>query len=119
VEWRERASGLASLAHALSEAKAPQRRLGAGDLNKMYIDWIWTSRSDKKEHKTLPQTSVLIYVEALDKAGLLTRYKDEKRVHELPRLMEGNPAPWSLLRESKTVPSHFSRMPMARVPCGR
>ncbi len=30
VEWRQRAFGLASLAHALSEAKAPQRRLGAG-----------------------------------------------------------------------------------------
>ena len=31
------------------------------------------------------------YVEQLDKAGLLTRYKDEKRVDELPRIMEDNP----------------------------
>ena len=39
----------------------------------------------------MPQTSVMQYVEALDKAGLLTRFKDEKRVDELPRLMEDNP----------------------------
>jgi hypothetical protein len=37
----------------------------------------------------MPQTSLMDYVDALDKAGLLTRFKDEKRVDELPRLMEG------------------------------
>ena len=39
----------------------------------------------------MPQTSLAEYVEALDKAGLLTRISDEKRVDELPRLMEDNP----------------------------
>jgi hypothetical protein len=39
----------------------------------------------------MPQTSLADYVEALDKAGLLTRYTDEKRVDQLPMLMEQNP----------------------------
>jgi 2,5-furandicarboxylate decarboxylase 1 len=39
----------------------------------------------------MPQTSLVDYVEALDKAGLLTRISDEKRVDELPALMESNP----------------------------
>jgi hypothetical protein len=52
--------------------------------------FTWSPRR-KKEHKTMPQTSVLKYVESLDKAGLLTRFKDEKRVDELPKLMEDNP----------------------------
>ena len=39
----------------------------------------------------MPQTSLTEYVEALDKAGLLTRYSDEKRVDELPELIEQNP----------------------------
>lgn len=37
------------------------------------------------------QTTLTEYVGALDKAGLLTRYIDEKRVDELPALMEANP----------------------------
>ena len=45
----------------------------------------------QKEHYEMPQTTLAEYVEALDKAGLLTRYKDEKRVDELPKLMEDNP----------------------------
>jgi len=36
----------------------------------------------------MPQTSSLTHVEALDKAGLLTQFKDDKRVDELPGLME-------------------------------
>ncbi len=39
----------------------------------------------------MPQTSLTEYVEALDKAGLLSRYSDEKRVDELPGLIEQNP----------------------------
>jgi 2,5-furandicarboxylate decarboxylase 1 len=39
----------------------------------------------------MPQGSLAEYVESLDKAGLLTRYNDEKRVDELPVLMEANP----------------------------
>ena len=39
----------------------------------------------------MPQASLTEYVEALDKAKLLTRYSDEKRVDELPMLMEQNP----------------------------
>lgn len=39
----------------------------------------------------MPQTSLAEYVGALDKAGLLTRHADEKRVDELPALMEANP----------------------------
>jgi 4-hydroxy-3-polyprenylbenzoate decarboxylase len=31
------------------------------------------------------------WVQAVDDAGLLRRYTDEKRVDELPQLMEGNP----------------------------
>jgi 2,5-furandicarboxylate decarboxylase 1 len=45
----------------------------------------------KEKVRTMPQTSLLKYVEALDRAGLLTRFKDEKRVDELPKLMEDNP----------------------------
>jgi hypothetical protein len=39
----------------------------------------------------MPQTSLSNYVQALDQAGLLTRYMDEKRVDELPTLMEQHP----------------------------
>jgi hypothetical protein len=39
----------------------------------------------------MTQTSLADYVEALDKAGPLTRYTDEKRVDQLPMLMEQNP----------------------------
>ena len=39
----------------------------------------------------MPQTSLAEFVEALDKAQLLTRIKEEKRVDELPALMEANP----------------------------
>ena len=39
----------------------------------------------------MPQTSLEQYVEALDKAHLLTRYTEEKRVDELPGLMEAHP----------------------------
>lgn len=39
----------------------------------------------------MPQTTLAQYVETLEKAGLLTRYQEEKRVDELPRLMEDNP----------------------------
>jgi 2,5-furandicarboxylate decarboxylase 1 len=37
------------------------------------------------------QGSLAEYIDSLDKAGLLTRYKDEKRVDELPVLMEAKP----------------------------
>ena len=39
----------------------------------------------------MPQITLAEYVESLEKAGLLARYKEEKRVDELPRLMEDNP----------------------------
>lgn len=39
----------------------------------------------------MPQTNLAEYVETLDQAGLLRRYTEEKRVDELPRLMEDNP----------------------------
>ena len=39
----------------------------------------------------MPQTSLAEYVKQLEDAKLLTRYKDEKRVYELPKLMEDNP----------------------------
>jgi UbiD family decarboxylase len=39
----------------------------------------------------MPQTSLAEWVEALDRVGLLTRLKDEKRVDELPALMDENP----------------------------
>jgi len=39
----------------------------------------------------MPQTTLAEYIEAIEKAGLLTRYKEEKRVDELPELMEDNP----------------------------
>lgn len=39
----------------------------------------------------MPQTTLAEYANELDKAGLLTRYTDEKRVDELPQLMEQNP----------------------------
>jgi 2,5-furandicarboxylate decarboxylase 1 len=39
----------------------------------------------------MPQTSLSNHVQALDRAGLLTRYLDEKRVDEVPMLMEQHP----------------------------
>ena len=39
----------------------------------------------------MPQASLSSYVESLDRAGLLTRVAEEKRVDELPRIMEDNP----------------------------
>jgi UbiD family decarboxylase len=39
----------------------------------------------------MAQTSLPEYVDALDKAGLLTRHNDEKRVDELPELIEQSP----------------------------
>jgi UbiD family decarboxylase len=39
----------------------------------------------------MPQKSLKTWVETLDKAGLLARYSDEKRVDELPSIMEANP----------------------------
>ncbi|MBB6146773.1 4-hydroxy-3-polyprenylbenzoate decarboxylase [Silvibacterium bohemicum] len=39
----------------------------------------------------MPQQSLSEYVDALEKAGLLKRIKEEKRVDELPRIMEDNP----------------------------
>jgi hypothetical protein len=45
----------------------------------------------QKEHHKMPQNTLTEYVEALEKAGLLTRFQDEKRVDELPKLMDDNP----------------------------
>jgi 4-hydroxy-3-polyprenylbenzoate decarboxylase len=39
----------------------------------------------------VPQITLDKYIEQLDKAGLLVRYTDEKRVDELPCIMEDNP----------------------------
>ena len=39
----------------------------------------------------MPQASLADYVNDLEKAGLLTRIKEEKRVDELPALMESHP----------------------------
>src|SRR5260370_7074947 len=39
----------------------------------------------------MPQISLGAWVQALDDAGLLRRYTDEKRVDELAQLMEDNP----------------------------
>jgi 4-hydroxy-3-polyprenylbenzoate decarboxylase len=39
----------------------------------------------------MPQKSLTTWIETLDKAGLLARYSDEKRVDELPTIMEANP----------------------------
>ena len=39
----------------------------------------------------MPQKSLAEYVSRLDDAGLLTRYTDEKRVDELPSIMEAHP----------------------------
>ncbi len=38
----------------------------------------------QKEQHDMSQVSLAEYVEMLDKAGLLARYSDEKRVAELP-----------------------------------
>jgi 4-hydroxy-3-polyprenylbenzoate decarboxylase len=39
----------------------------------------------------MPQATLAEYVDELEKAKLLTRYADEKRVDELPQLMEQHP----------------------------
>src|SRR5260370_9210782 len=45
----------------------------------------------KERASVTPQISLGAWVQALDDAGLLRRYTDEKRVDELPQLMEDNP----------------------------
>jgi hypothetical protein len=50
----------------------------------------------EKEKRDMPQTALADYVEALDKAGLLTRYSDEKRPRTWKDIVEhfaGQPYP--------------------------
>lgn len=55
----------------------------------------------------MPQANLSEYVEALDRAGLLRRYVDEKRVDELPLLMEENPDQAILVEHIKDSPFPF------------
>src|SRR5580692_2038623 len=51
------------------------------------IHWTYV----QKERCEMPQPTLAEYVETIEKAGLLTRFKEEKRVDELPKRMEDNP----------------------------
>lgn len=39
----------------------------------------------------MPQQSLTDFINAFEKAGFLIRIKEEKRVDELPKIMEENP----------------------------
>ncbi len=67
----------------------------------------------------MPQTSLAEYVEALDKAGLLTRISDEKRVDELPQLMEDNPDTAILVEHVKDCKFPFFANGYGVDPCTR
>jgi 2,5-furandicarboxylate decarboxylase 1 len=55
----------------------------------------------------MSQTSLAEYVQAPDKAGLLTRIKEETRVDELPMLMERNPDVAVYVEKVKDSPFPF------------
>ena len=51
----------------------------------------------------MPQQSLRENIADLEKAGLVVRIKDEKRVDELPMIMENNPGPGSFGGESQRL----------------
>lgn len=53
----------------------------------------------------VPQQSLRELIADMEKAGLITRIKDEKRVDELPMLMEQNPETAILVEKVKDCPS--------------
>lgn len=55
----------------------------------------------------MPQQSLSEFVTALDKAGFLVRIKDEKRVDELPQLMDDNPVKAILVEKVKDCDFQF------------
>jgi UbiD family decarboxylase len=55
----------------------------------------------------MPQQSLAEYVSQLDKAGLLTRITEEKRVDELPKIMEDNPDTAVFVEKVKDCPFSF------------
>jgi 2,5-furandicarboxylate decarboxylase 1 len=55
----------------------------------------------------MAQQSLAEFIEILEKSGLLRRYADEKRVDELPRLMEDNPDQAILVEKVKDSPFPF------------
>jgi 4-hydroxy-3-polyprenylbenzoate decarboxylase len=61
----------------------------------------------KFEEIDMAQESLAEFVEVLEKNGLLRRYKEEKRVDELPRLMEDNPDQAILVEKVKDSPFPF------------
>lgn len=55
----------------------------------------------------MPQESLSTFVDALEKAGFLVRIKDEKRVDELPKIMEDNPLKAVLVEKVKGCEFQF------------
>ncbi len=55
----------------------------------------------------MPQQSLRDSIADMEKAGLITRYTDEKRVDELPRLMEDNPDTAIYVERVKDCPFPF------------
>ena len=55
----------------------------------------------------MPQQSLVDFVKALEKAGMLVRIKEEKRVDELPKVMEDNPLKAVLVEKIKDCEFQF------------
>lgn len=55
----------------------------------------------------MPQESLSSFVDAMEKAGFLVRIKDEKRVDELPKVMEDNPLKAVLVEKVKDCQFQF------------
>lgn len=55
----------------------------------------------------MPQESLTDFVNAMEKAGFLVRIKDEKRVDELPKIMEENPLKAVLVEKIKDCDFQF------------
>jgi 4-hydroxy-3-polyprenylbenzoate decarboxylase len=55
----------------------------------------------------MPQQSLSEFVQAMEKAGLLVRIKEEKRVDELPQVMEANPLKAVLVERVKDCEFQF------------
>jgi len=49
----------------------------------------------------MPQQSLSEFVDDMEKAGLLVRIKEEKRVDELPAVMEANPLTAESIRQCR------------------
>jgi len=70
---------------------APQMGMRPKSLAVTLPSQLERSRAPFRGDSPMAQQSLKTYIDNLERSGLLKRYTEEKRVDELPRLMEDNP----------------------------